>query len=113
MNNNGQKASVPMDELLHEQLDEANKHIYYKRLEEELTSESKADFLKISKEDSENQDIEKYKETFRNFYYTSEILSNNKSNEFFEEAVRDVHPTVKVKGPSKNILKSVCKVFVQ
>jgi hypothetical protein len=35
-------------------LDEANKHIYYKRLEEELTSESKADFLKISKEDSEN-----------------------------------------------------------
>jgi hypothetical protein len=55
----------------------------------------------------------KYVESFRNYYYTSEILANNKSNEFFEEVIRELHPTVKMKGPTKGLLKTVCKVFMQ
>jgi hypothetical protein len=41
------------------------------------------------------------------------MLSNTKSNEFFEEIIRELHPTVKLKGPTKGLLKTVCKVFVQ
>lgn len=57
--------------------------------------------------------MSKYIDSFRNYYYTSEILANSRSNEFFEEVVRELHPTVKLKGPTKGLLKTVCKVFVQ
>lgn len=55
----------------------------------------------------------KYVDSFRNFYYTSEILTSNKSNEFFEEIIRELHPTVKMKGPAKGLIRAVCKIFVQ
>lgn len=57
--------------------------------------------------------MEKYHESFRSFYYTSEVLSNNKSNEFFEDIVREIHPTLKIKGPIKNLLKTVTKIYTQ
>ena len=56
--------------------------------------------------------MSKYIDSFRNYYYTSEILANSRSNEFFEEVVRELHPTVKLKA-TKGLLKTVCKVFVQ
>lgn len=58
-------------------------------------------------------ELEKYQDSFRNYYYTNQILSDNKASDFFDDAMRDVHPGVKMKGPAKNILKLVNKVFIQ
>jgi hypothetical protein len=45
--------------------------------------------------------------------YATEIFSSSKSSDFFEEAVKEVHPTIKVKNTSKATMRSICKVFLQ
>lgn len=60
-----------------------------------------------------SKDLEMYDEAFRNYFYMTSVLNDPKSNEFFDEAIKEVHPTIKLKAPAKNILKFVNKVFVQ
>jgi hypothetical protein len=40
-------------------------------------------------------------------------MTDTKSNDFFEEALKEIHPSVKLKTPAKNILRLVSKVFLQ
>ena len=102
------------DELIYEDLDGVNRQDYYKTVEKEI--------LELCKEGEDveafppnvvEEEKNKYVESYRAFYYTNGILAHNKSNEFFEEVIKDVHPTIKLKGPAKGLLKVACKVFVQ
>ncbi len=54
-----------------------------------------------------------YGESFRNYYYNAEILIYNKNNEFFEDVIRDIHPTMKIKSAVKGIIRIFNKIFVQ
>ena len=41
------------------------------------------------------------------------VLNDSKNNEFFEEALREVHPSVKIKASAKNMLRLVMKIYAQ
>lgn len=69
MSNNPKNNSVPPDELIHDELDEANKHEYYKIVEKELKELCKEG--ESVNQQTVDEEMNKYVESFRNYYYTS------------------------------------------
>ena len=43
------------------------------------------------------------------------VFSSQKSKEFFDSALKEVHPQIKYSNSkkTKNLLRSICKVFLQ
>lgn len=111
MSNNKPPATTPYD-IIYDEVDHLNKINFKKAVEKELITAVKEP-QKVDQDALLKKDVEMYEEAFRNYFYMTSVLNDPKSNEFFEEAIREVHPTIKLKAPAKNILKLVNKVFVQ
>lgn len=111
MSINKPTTNTPYD-IIYDELDHLNKVNFRNAAEKELLNAIKEP-QKVDKEMVVNKDLELYDEAFRNYFYMTSVLNDPKSNEFFDEAIKEVHPTIKLKAPAKNILKFVNKVFVQ
>jgi hypothetical protein len=107
MTNNKPPPKSPED-LMYDDVDDYNKMNFAKVAAHELEKVAEGSDPAILA-----RELEKYKESFRNYYYASHVLMDSKNNEFFDEAVKDVYPNVKIKPPAKNLLRLVNKVYLQ
>jgi len=104
MTNN--KPGKTLEDIIYDDVDHFNRMSFIKAAENHLAQAP-------LEPNTMAQQIEQYETVFRNYYYATQILNDSKNHEFFEEALKELHPTVKIKTPAKNILRLVTKVFVQ
>ena len=100
---------IAPDDLIADQVDQHNRDAFLKKAKKEIGEGNPVE----KDEKVLERQVEKYRDSFRNYYYTSQILNDTKNHDFFDQTIKEVHSGVKIKAPSKNILRLVNKVFVQ
>lgn len=75
MNNNKPAPKAPED-IIYDDVDNYNKVAFRTVAENELAKANK----ESDKDTVLNKEVEKYEESFRNYYYTSQVLNDPKNN---------------------------------